>query len=351
MKINLDSLIVRPVKHIEEKNRWNRLIKNYHYLNSHRLVGKSLRYVALVNGKWVALIGWTGPSFKLADREQWLGWCKAHKKQRVKYIANNARLLILPGCHQKNLASKTLALNLKRLADDWADKYHHPVVLVETFVDPSRFNGTCYRAAGFKEIGKTKGYGVDAGDYYYHGQKKLILVRGLKPNTKKLLTAPFLHPFFARGSDKKPLANLNRLNIFAKDGLIERLSTISNWRSNKGRRHDKEIILSLAVCAILAGRASGYREIGRWVDALPWEVASRFGCSYISSYRTPEEHTIRRSLKGVNGKELCQKVALWLKEQGQKRIIPDVCKKLHHFCRMQTKIKNLVPALMGGDLS
>jgi hypothetical protein len=243
-----------------------------------------------------------------------LAGVKLIKKQRIKYIANNARLLILPGYHQKNLASKILALNLKRLADDWVDKYHHPIVLVETFVDPSRFNGTCYRAAGFKEIGKTKGYGVDAGNYYYHGQKKLILVRGLKSNPIDLLTAPFLNPFFAKGSEKKPLANLNQLNVFDKNGLIEYLNPINDWRSKKGRRHEKKIIFSLAVCAILAGRASGYREIKRWVDALPWEVASKFGCSYISSYRTPEEHTIHRSLKGVNGKELCQQVALWLKE-------------------------------------
>jgi hypothetical protein len=62
----------------------NHLIKSYHYINSHRLVGESLRHVALVDGKWVALIGWTGPSFKLADRDQWIGWCKAHKKTKNK---------------------------------------------------------------------------------------------------------------------------------------------------------------------------------------------------------------------------------------------------------------------------
>ena len=163
--INLNSLIVRPIKE-KEKDRWNYLIKKHHYLHSRRLVGKSMRYIGILNNKWVALLGWTGPSFKLADRDNWIGWCKKHKQQRVKYIANSARLLILPGVNIKNLASKALALNLKRLSHDWVQKYNHPIILVETFIDPSRFKGTCYRAANFFEIGKTKGYGVSAGDYY-----------------------------------------------------------------------------------------------------------------------------------------------------------------------------------------
>lgn len=176
--VNLDSLIVRPIKK-DEKDRWNHLIKKHHYLHSRRLVGESMRYVATINQKWVALLGWTGPSFKLADRDDWIGWCKKHKQQRLKYIANSARLLILPEINIKNLASKALALNLKRLSDDWVRKYNHPVVLVETFIDPSLFKGTCYRAANFIEIGKTKGYGVSAGDYYYHGNKKLMALRYL----------------------------------------------------------------------------------------------------------------------------------------------------------------------------
>ncbi len=249
------------------------------------------------------------------------------------------------------MASKALSLNLKRLSDDWVKKYNHPIILVETFVDPSQFKGTCYRAANFIEIGKTKGYGVSAGNYYYHGNKKLILVYPLQRKIKHLFTAPFLSPILAQGSNKKPLVNLNRLNIFNENGLIEQLDTVSNWRSNYGKRHEKGIILSLAVCAILSGHASGYREIGRWVEALPWEVASKFGCSYIHTYRTPSEPTIRRSLQGVDGNEVAKKVAHWLTEQGQKRAIPETCKKLYHFCRVKTKIKNFIPTVMRGELS
>ena len=348
--LNLDSLIVRPIED-KEKDRWNHLIKKHHYLHSHRLVGESMRYIATINHRWVALLGWTGPSFKLADRDDWIGWCKKHKQQRVKYIANSARLLILPEINIKNLASKALACNLKRLSDDWIQKYNHPIIMAETFIDPSRFKGTCYRAANFIEIGKTKGYGVSAGDYYYHGNKKLILVYPMQRKTRYLLTAPFLSPILALGSDKKPLVNLNRLNIFEDDGLIDRLSNVSNWRSKYGKRHQKGIILSMAVCAILSGHGGGYREIGRWVEALPWEVAKKFGCSYIHTFRKPSEPTLRRSLQGVNGSEVAQIVADWLKKGGQKRAIPKTCRKIHHFCRVKMDVETFIPAIMGGELS
>lgn len=351
MTHNLDSLIVRPIKK-HEKERWNHLIKEHHYLHSRRLVGESMRYVATLNDKWVALLGWTGASFKLADRDDWIGWCKKHKKQRRKYIANSARLLILPEIDIKNLASKALALNLKRLSDDWVQKYNHPIVLVETFIDPLRFHGICYRAANFIEIGETKGYGVSAGEYYYHGNKKMILVYPLQRKTRYLLTTPFLSPLFAQGSNNKPMVNLNRLNVFEKDGLIDYLDNVSNWRNDHGNKyHKKSTVLSLAVCAILAGHGGSYREISRWVQALPKKVAKRFGCSHTHNYETPGRSTLVRSLQGVNGKEVAQKVTRWLKEQGQKRAIPKVCKKIHHFCQLKTQREQFISTIMGVELS
>ena len=212
-KIDLDSLIVRPILQ-NEKPRWNRLVETHHYLESARLGGESLRYVAVLDNRWVALLGWSGAAFKLAARDKWIGWCETQRLQRFKYVVNNSRFLILPGANIKNLASKALALNLNRLFDDWVEAYRHPVVLAETFVDPAYFEGTSYIAAGFDVVGKTKGYGLHTRNYHYHGHKKLILVRHILKKARKLLTLPFLSPVLKKGFEIEPLLNLNQVNIF-----------------------------------------------------------------------------------------------------------------------------------------
>jgi len=107
----------------------------YHYLGFKHLVGESTRYVALLEEQWIALLGWSSAAFKSAPRDQWIGWSEEQRPQRLKFLANNSRYLILPGILVKNLASKTLALNLKHLSADWLADYGHPVLLAETFVD------------------------------------------------------------------------------------------------------------------------------------------------------------------------------------------------------------------------
>ena len=134
-----------------------------------RLVGESVRYVALLRGQWVALLGWRSAAFKSRPRDEWIGWTQQQPWQRLKFVANNSRFLVFPRIRIKKLASKTLALNLKRLYKDWEEHYGHPVVLAETFVDPSLFTGTCYKAAGWIELGSTRGFGRNAGRYYAHG--------------------------------------------------------------------------------------------------------------------------------------------------------------------------------------
>lgn len=180
---DLQSLSVRPIQG-EERNNWDQLMATHHYLGIRHLVGESVRYVALLNGQWVALLGWSSAAFKSAPRDQWIGWSEEQRHQRLKFVVNNSRFLILPDCRIKNLASKTLALNLKRLPADWLKAYGHPVWLAETFIDHTRFTGACYRAAGFIPLGQTRGFGRNAGRYYVHGQAKTILVRPLHPSRR-----------------------------------------------------------------------------------------------------------------------------------------------------------------------
>ena len=121
---NLKGLIVRPITPGEEKD-WNTLMATHHYLGFHGLTGRNMKYVALLDGRWVALIGWGGAALKCSPRDRWIDWSKERKYERLQFIANNQRFLILPGVSIKNLASRALALNVKRLSADWEAVYGH----------------------------------------------------------------------------------------------------------------------------------------------------------------------------------------------------------------------------------
>ena len=132
------------------RERFSDFIEQHHYLKSDILVGEQLRYVAEVDGRWVALLSWSAAANHLKDREQWLGWDISQRRRRLALVANNARFLILPGPDCPNLASRVLALCCDRLAEDWQKTYGHPVLAVESFVDSQLFRGTCYKAQGWK---------------------------------------------------------------------------------------------------------------------------------------------------------------------------------------------------------
>ncbi|MDD4239594.1 MAG: DUF4338 domain-containing protein [Desulfotomaculaceae bacterium] len=142
---------------------------------------------------------WGTSAFKSGHREKWIGWSQEQKTKRLIFVVNNQRFLVLPGIQIKNLASKVLALNAIRLPADWLAIHGHLALLAETFVDYSRFAGTCYRAAGWLPLGQTSGYGRKGDIYYYHGETKTIFVKPMHKDVQKILSAPFLPPEFAGG--------------------------------------------------------------------------------------------------------------------------------------------------------
>jgi len=141
-----------------ERVEWDTLMRAHHYLGLTAMVGRSLRYVAEIDGRWLALLGWASPALKCASRDAWIGWSPTLQWQRLALLANNSRFLLLPGLRVKNLASRILGLNLARLGEDWRAVHGHRLLLCETFIDPSRFAGTCYRAANWIELGRTRGF-------------------------------------------------------------------------------------------------------------------------------------------------------------------------------------------------
>ncbi len=147
--VPLHEVIVRLILP-SEWSRWETLMRRHHYLGFSGMVGESLRYVAEWKDQWLALLGWQAAALKCRPRDHWIGWPPVLQYQRLHLIANNGRFLILPEVTLKNLASRILSLNLKRLSSDWQTVHGHPILLAETFVDPSRFTGACYRAAHWR---------------------------------------------------------------------------------------------------------------------------------------------------------------------------------------------------------
>jgi len=130
---------------------------------------------------------WASAAWKVKARDQFIGWDELTKRKNLHLIANNTRFLILPWVRVKYLASKILSLSIRQLSTDWEKTYGHPVYLAETFVDISRFNGTCYRAANWIEVGRTKGNAKKGNTYHYHGQSKAIYLYPLHHRFRRFL--------------------------------------------------------------------------------------------------------------------------------------------------------------------
>jgi hypothetical protein len=138
---------------------WNEYIDRYHYLGYFPLPGAQLRYFAKSDGQVLALLGFGAAAWKTEPRDTYIGWDAAARKKNLHLIINNARFLILPWVQSKNLASRILSLVSRRIVSDWQERYSYSPVMIETFVEKQRFQGTCYKAANWTYVGETKGRG------------------------------------------------------------------------------------------------------------------------------------------------------------------------------------------------
>lgn len=184
---DLRGLSVRLVEPAERIG-WRLYVERYHYLGDRPLVGEHLRYAAFLDGELVALIGWASAALNAPLREAYIGWDEATKRRRLPFVANNARFLIPRWIRVPHLASKVLALNLRRLSADWEAVWKHPVYLAETFVDTSRFRGTCYRAANWHYLGQTAGRSKRGNNYTTGTAKKALFVYPLRRNATQWLS-------------------------------------------------------------------------------------------------------------------------------------------------------------------
>jgi hypothetical protein len=175
-------LHLEMVRGRENESLWDALVDRYHYLGCRTIVGGYLKYLAYLDGQLVACLGWGSAAWKVGCRDRFIGWTAAQRQQRLGSLANNVRFLILPWIRVQHLASKTLALSARLLPLDWQRVFADELCLLETFVDRSRFQGTCYKAANWLEVGQTKGSAKRGASYYRHGLTKTVLVYPLRPD-------------------------------------------------------------------------------------------------------------------------------------------------------------------------
>jgi hypothetical protein len=149
----------RRVKKRPESRLWNEYIQRYHYLGCKTLPGAQLRYFVYAGEHPIALLGFGAAAWQTAPRDYYIGWSHEQRKRNLHLVVNNARFLILPWVQSKNLASMILAQAARTLPGHWLERYGYRPLLLETFVEKSRFRGTCYNAANWTLLGQTKGRG------------------------------------------------------------------------------------------------------------------------------------------------------------------------------------------------
>ena len=150
--------VVNARSSVKYEKAFNYLLKEYHYLSFGRPVGQNMKYLILGPDKrFLGCLLFGAAAWKSADRDQWIGWTPDTRERNLGLICNNTRFLILPWIKIPHLASYALGACLRRLSSDWKQRYGTDIALVETFVDTTRFIGTCYRAANWQKIGYTKG--------------------------------------------------------------------------------------------------------------------------------------------------------------------------------------------------
>jgi Druantia protein DruA len=143
----------------DQSRLWNEYIDRYHYLGYTALPGAQLRYFIKNGDQLLGLLGFGAAAWKVAPRDQWIGWGSANRENNLHLVVNNARFLILPWIRCHNLASKSLSATAGRITSDWFSRYAYSPVLLETFVEIERFSGTSYKAANWIQVGQTRGRG------------------------------------------------------------------------------------------------------------------------------------------------------------------------------------------------
>ena len=308
---------VRPIDS-GEQSEWDRLMDRHHPLGNAQFSGHQIRYVAECRGRAVALLGFSASAYHLADRDRWIGWSQEQAMKRRHFVVQNSRFLILLADPPRNLASRVLSRCLNRLTEDWRTRFGFAPVLAETFVDPVHFRGTCYKAAGWTEVGKTRGFRRDGREFYSEDSTpKHIWAKPLRADARELLRSEAL-PEELRAFEKalpgKRVAA--RLRTDGLRSLFAALKQIDDSRGGQGKRYPLACCLSIVVCAVLAG-CKGVRECAEFaanLTQLQLEALRCWSHPKTGRYVAPKYGTLWRTVRGTDAEQFEQTVNQWFRD-------------------------------------
>lgn len=305
-----NGVFVRPLL-LEERDSYRTLLARHHYLGWRRPPGNALGHVAYCGGEVVALVGWATATRHNGPRDRWIGWQAPARARHLRFVATNVRFLMLPltgaAGTAPHLASQVLGASLRRLSADWQALHGHPLLLAETFVDGSRFKGTCYRASNWIRVGETSGWSRRGKVYSFHGQPKEVFVFPLHRRARERLSAAD-PPAHAGGMGvESMMMDVTRLPLEGDAGLLDLIGDVADPRRRRGIRHSAKGVLAMSVTAVLAGMKS-LAAIAQWIEDLPGEMRERLGGN---RYRKPSMSTIRRLLFAIDVAELDRRLGEW----------------------------------------
>jgi hypothetical protein len=299
----LERLQVRLLESAELK-RCNDQLDKHHYLGSVKPVGERLYYVATDHqGEWLALLVFAAAAKHLKYRDRWIGWTDVQRERRLALVVNNARFLLLPDKTFPNLGTRVLRLVLARLSNHWKLAYGHPVLVVETFVDPEQFCGTVYTANGWEELGQTDGSGRHQRDYYVrHDKPKRLFVRELRRNARRSLQAEKLKPALAVVEAKAGLRSRHRTKDI--ESIVDALKQVPEYRARVGS-YPLWSLLAIYLLAVLCGAPRGSKDLAKFARKLSQPQRRALGIRLRHGrYPAPSQPTFWRLLEEIDGFQL-----------------------------------------------
>jgi hypothetical protein len=303
----LDQVRIVLVTEPDERRRFQRLLQQHHYLGALKPVGEQMYYVAVdAQGRWVALLLFSAAARHLKHRDQWIGWTRPQRDRRLSLVVNNSRFLILPKRSVPNLGSRVLRLGLDRLSDDWQARYGHPVLVVETFVDPEQFCGTVYTANGWQELGLTDGWGRRRRDYYVqHDKPKRLFVRELVPKARRSLQAEHLKPTLAPVEKKAGARCYHKCQDIR--ALTEQFKALPEYR-DRIESYPVWSLVTLILLAMLCDAPRGQKDLAKLARRLTQYQRRALGIrpNPQGHFPAPSQSTFSRLLAKLDPRRLNQ---------------------------------------------
>lgn len=309
----LKQLTVRALEP-HEYERAGELLDQEHYLGDVPQ-GRQLLQVVEYRGQWVALLDWGPATWKLADREAWIGWTAQQRAQRLALVVLNRRFLVLGQTRMPNLASRSLALATNALPEHWKQAHGYQPLLAETFSDIEASEGTCYKASNWIACGQTQGFGRHRIDYYrQHGRPKKLWLKTLNRNTRRLLTALDLPPAYRQALN----SHTPERDLPLHKPHLESLGEFLRKNLTDPRRANRSFpcwsLLLLVAMALFAGRDS-LAAIQRYGQFLTQNQRRWLGfpCKKDAAFRkAPSYSALRNLLTQLDPHQLAQGLNNWL---------------------------------------